>query len=306
MINGYPITWIVMEVMSVVLFTICMIHALKSDRPLQQLFELCCFILAAAIFEHFGVLTGNYWYSQERFMMVGILPLSILMIEAATMYAALALFDYLNMPKWAIIWFVGLLSMAQDMTIDPVYVNDRYVFDGLLQGHWNWKIYYEPTFFGIPFFNFSSWFYMTGLYAGLIELGRHVYAKRKKEWIGTAYPFAAAVCLLVPLVPTALLLVKPIYSSNSTFLFWYELVAMVANFAFGAYLIARHWGKMSPVDVRRDGVVVFAVPAVLHLYDIIVGFGLGITQSYIPVVVFTVLHMGYLWLVYRKSRAARA
>ena len=98
MIGNQPITWIVMEVMSVVLFLICMIHALKSDRPKQNLLELCCFILAAAIFEHFGVLTGNYWYSQERFMMFGLLPLSILMIEAVTMYSAMVLFEYLYMP----------------------------------------------------------------------------------------------------------------------------------------------------------------------------------------------------------------
>ena len=302
MINNYPITWIIMEVMSVILFAICMIHALKSKRPLQQLLELCCFILAAGIFEHFGVLTGNYWYSQERFMMVGLLPLSILLIEAVTMYAAMVLFDYLKMPKWCIIWVVGLLSMVQDMTIDPVYVHDTYVFNGLAQGHWNWKIYYEPTFFGIPFFNFSSWFYMTGLYAGLIEWGRHIYDKKKKEWIGTAYPFIAAVCLLIPLIPTALLLIKPIYSNNSTFLFWYELIAMILNFAIGAVLILKYWKKMSPVDIKKDGIIIFGIPIILHLYDIIVGFVLGITQSYIPVVIFTVLHLGYLYIVYRKSK----
>ena len=302
MINNYPVTWIIMEVMSVVLFAICMVHALKSERPRQQLFELCCFVLAAGIFEHFGVLTGNYWYSQERFMMFGLIPLSILLIEAVTMYAAMVLFDYLNMPKWCIIWFVGLLSMVQDFSIDPVYVNDTYVFDGLAQGHWNWKIYYEPTFFGIPFFNFSSWFYMTGLYAGLIAWGRQLYARKKKEWIGTAYPFLSAIFLLIPLIPTALLLIKPIYSDNSTFLFWYELIAMVLNFAFGAWLIVKYWKKMSPVNNKKDGVVIFVLPAVLHLYDLAVGFGLGIKQSYIPVVVFTALHLGYLYLVYRKSK----
>ena len=304
MIGNQPITWIIMEVMSVVLFLICMVHALKSSRPKQQLFELCCFVLAAGIFEHFGVLTGNYWYSQERFMMFGLLPLSILLIEAVTMYSAMVLFEYLNMPRWSIIWFVGLLSMVQDMTIDPVYVNDTYVFDGIAQGHWNWKIYYEPTFFGIPFFNFSSWFYMTGLYAGLLAWGQHLYAKKRKEWLGTAYPFLAAVFLLVPLIPTALLLVKPIYSDNATYLFWYELIAMIANFAFGAALIAKHWKKMSPVNIKKDGIVIFAVPAILHLYDIVVGFGLGIEQSYIPVVVFTVIHMAYLFVIYRKSKKA--
>ena len=150
--------------------------------------------------------------------------------------------------------------------------------------------------------NFSSWFYMTGLYAGLIAWGRQLYAKKKKEWIGTAYPFLSAIFLLIPLIPTALLLIKPIYSDNSTFLFWYELIAMVLNFAFGAWLIVKYWKKMSPVNIKKDGVVIFALPAVLHLYDLAVGFGLGIKQSYIPVVVFTALHLGYLYAVYRRSR----
>ena len=77
---------------------------------------------------------------------------------------------------------------------------------------------------------------------------------------------------------------------------------MIANFAFGAWLIAKHWKKMSPVNTKKDGIVIFAVPAILHLYDIVVGFGLGIEQSYIPVVVFTVLHMAYLGAVYVKSK----
>ncbi|MBQ8506386.1 MAG: carotenoid biosynthesis protein [Clostridia bacterium] len=303
---NYPVTWIIMEVMSVVLFAMCMRHALNSDRPKHKIFELCCFVLAAALFEHVGVLGGNYWYSQERFMRFGLLPLSILLIESVIMYSAMTLFEYTNMPKWSIIWFVGILSTLQDMTIDPVYVNDRYVFDGVAQGHWNWTIYYDTTFFGIPFFNFSSWFFMTGIYAGLMMLGRRIYEKTKKEWIGVAYPFVSAVLLIIALVPTAILLVKPVYSDNNTFKFWYELIALIFNFACAIVLIAKNWKKMSPVNLRKDGIVIFAIPAILHLYDIIVGFGLGIKQSYIPVVVFTVIHMAYLAVVYRKSKKAIA
>ena len=291
MIGNQPITWIIMEVMSVVLFAMCMRHALCSDRPKQKLFELCCFVLAAALFEHVGVLGGNYWYSQERFMMFGLLPLSILLIESVIMYSAMVLFEYTNMPKWSIIFFVGILSTIQDMTIDPVYVNDMYVFDGVAQGHWNWYIYYDTTFFGIPFFNFSSWFYMTGLYAGMMMLGRHLYDKKKKEWIGIAYPFISAVLLIVALVPTAILLVKPVYSDNNTFKFWYELIALIVNFAVAIVLMAKSWKKMSPVNIKKDGIVIFAIPAILHLYDIIVGFGLGMEQSDITAVVLTVIHM---------------
>ena len=304
MIGNYPASWVIMEVMSVILFAMCMRHALNSDRPKQKLFELCCFVLAAAIFEHVGVLMGNYWYSQERFMMFGLLPLSILLIESVIMYSAMTLFEYTNMPKWSIIWFVGILSTIQDMTIDPVYVNDMYVFDGVLQGHWNWKIYYDTTFFGIPFFNFSSWFFMTGIYAGMLMLGRHFYEKKKKEWIGIAYPFIAAVLLIVVLVPTALFLITPVYSDNVTFKFWYELIALTCHFVCAIVPIAQYWKKMSPVNIKKDGVVNFASPAVLHLYDIIVGFGLGIEKSYIPVVVFTVIHMAYLYVIYRKSKKA--
>ena len=304
MIGNYPVTWIIMEVMSVVLFAMCMRHALSSDRPKQKLFELCCFVLAAALFEHVGVLGGNYWYSQERFMMFGLLPLSILLIESVIMYSAMVLFEYTNLPKWSIIWFVGILSTIQDMTIDPVYVNDMYVFDGVAQGHWNWDIYYDTTFFGIPFFNFSSWFFMTGLYAGMMVLGRHLYDKKKKEWIGVSYPFISAVLLIVALVPTAILLIKPVYSDNNTFKFWYELIALIFNFACAIVLIAKHWKKMSPVNIKKDGIVIFAIPAILHLYDIIVGFGLGIEKSYVPVVVFTVIHVAYLFVIYRKSKKA--
>ena len=303
---NYPVTWIIMEVMSVVLFAMCMRHALNSDRPKHKIFELCCFVLAAALFEHVGVLGGNYWYSQERFMRFGLLPLSILLIESVIMYSAMTLFEYTNMPKWSIIWFVGILSTIQDMTIDPVYVNDTYVIDGVAQGHWNWTIYYDTTFFGIPFFNFSSWFFMTGIYAGMMLLGRHLYDKTKKEWIGAAYPFVSAVLLIVALVPTAILLVKPVYSDNSTFLFWYELIALIFNFACAIVLIAKNWKKMSPVNLKKDGMVIFAIPALLHLYDIIVGFGLGIQKSYVPVVVFTVIHMAYLFVVYRNSKKAIA
>ena len=302
MIGNYPVTWIIMEVMSVVLFAMCMRHALNSDHPKQKLFELCCFILAAAIFEYVGVLGGNYWYSQERFMMFGLLPLSILLIEAVIMYSAMTLFEYTNMPKWSIIFFVGILSTIQDMTIDPVYVNDTYLINGLVQGHWNWKIYYDTTFFGIPFFNFSSWFYMTGIYAGLMILGRHLYKKTKKEWIGICYPFVSAALLIVALVPIALLLVKPIYSDSNTFKFWYELIALIINFDIAIVLMVKNWKKMSPVNLQKDGIVIFAIPALLHLYDIVVGFALGIEKSYIPVVIFTVIHMVYLYAIYRKSK----
>ena len=302
MIGEFSVTWLITELLSVVLFVLCMLHALTSDKPKQKLFELICFILAAAIFEHFGVLTGNYWYSQKRLMMFGLIPLSILMIEAVTMYAAMVLFESMNMPKWTIIWFVGLLSTVQDMTIGPVYVHDTYVYDGVAQGQWNWKIYYDTTFFGIPFFNFSSWFYMTGLYAGLLYLGRHFSEKGNRAKLAVAYPFLSAVLLLLPLIPTALILIKPIYSSNSTFLFWYELIALILNCAFGAALIAKYWNGIKPVSIKKDGFVVFCVPLILHLYDVITGFALGIKESYVPVILFTVLHMAFLLVIYQKSK----
>lgn len=42
---------------------------------------------------------------------------------------------------------------------------------------------------------------------------------------------------------------------------------------FGVVLIAKHWKKLSLVNSKKDGDVIFAVPVILRLYNMIVSAG---------------------------------
>ena len=295
MIGNYPISWLISEVMSVILFAACMVHAIGREDGKARLFELLCYLIAAALFEHAGVLLAHrYSYDPHRIMMIGVVPLSILLIEASILYVSMLLFEYFNMPKWCAIWVVGLFAGFQDMSIDPVYVHDRYMFDGRLSGQWNWVRNYPDAFFGIPFFNFSGWLYMTGIYAGMVYLGRWVYAKHKNDVVAIAYPLLCGLFLVVPHFIVGMVLVIADTRTG-------ELVRMIANYSVPLLLLALYWRRMAPIDIARDKII-FTVPIILHLYDIIVGFGLGVRESYIPVTVCAIIHFLFLAVLYQRAR----
>jgi len=228
-------------------------------------------------------------------MMIGLVPLSVLLLEAAIMYAAFLLFEYLNMPKWTVIWVVGFLSAFQDMSIDPVYVHDVYTYDGVSSGQWNWLHNYAGSYFGIPFINFSGWIYMTGCYAALILLGRWLTKKYDNKVIGSTYPFVAGIVNVIPLFAFSFMM----HSSTPTG----ELVRLIINCVFPIIMMAVYWKRMNPIDLKKDKII-FIIPIVLRLYDLIVGFALGITESYIPITVISVIHFAYLFYLYRKAKKA--
>lgn len=295
MIGNYPVTWLITEVLSVIVFLLCMQHALRQPDYKTKVFELICFIAGSAIFEHVGVLfTKTYTYDQNRIMMFGEIPLSTLMIESAIVYVAMILFTYLNMPKWTSIWVVGFFSVFMDFSIDPVYINDTYLMDGVMSGQWNWVFKYEDTFFGIPFQNFTGWIYMTGFYAALIYLFQWLAKKYQKKWLDSATPFLAGFLLIVPLLVFGMPLIDGGGKRTP------ELVKLLIACIFAIVLMIIYFKRMQPVDWKKDRIVVI-VPALLQLYNIIVGFGLQIEESYIPVTVCTIVMIMYYCLLYKRS-----
>ena len=282
------------DALSLVLFTLCMIHALNHEDSKHRVLELCCFTIGSTIFEHFGIKLLNYfWYDQHRLMMIGVVPLGVILTEAVIVYAAFRLFEYLNMPKWTVIWVVGFFSMFQDMTYDPVAINNTYFFDGVMSGQWNWAFAYEGTYFGIPFYNFSGWLIMTGIYAALILLGRQAYQRTKNEVIGYSYPFISGLIMIIPIV-----LMGMVFSSGSREM---QLIKFIGNEVFAIVLMLVYRKKMTPINLKKD-MVIFVVPIALRLYDIIVCFGLKIQEAYIPVIVCSVLHFIYLLAIYKRAK----
>ncbi len=323
MIFGTPVSWFLVELFSFIVFFIVVSHAVKQENSFLRILELFGFMLGAAIFENVGTnVVHTYYYDFRRIIMVGGVPLEILLLEASIWYAAFNLAKKLNLPVWAIPFVVGLFGSVQDMTIDPAAVFDRVALpqtvadsinlthpgalgNGIMSGQWNWTDPgYEGGFFGIPFYNYSGWMYLMFYYTVYAMVGDWLYRKLPSSlsWIGNLYPFIAGIIQAFsfgnPL--GRFLLFGKIDPSQSTLTS--ELLILCLNFAFAIALLIAFRKKMKPMDLKQDGLILFAIPVILHIYDIVYAFARGTTVAYVPVLVVSAIHFAYLFLLIRQNR----
>lgn len=297
MIGNYPITWLISELLSVILFTVCLFHALRQEDYVFETFKLLMFVIGSAIFEHVGVLyTKTYSYDQHRIMMFGLIPLGTLLMESCLVYTATHIFKYLHMPKWTSLWATGFLASFLDFAIDPVYVHDTYLLEGTMSGQWNWVQSYTGNYFGIPFFNFTGWIYMCGYYVLLLYFNDWLSQKYHKAWLHKYSPIFSGLFLILPLMLTG----RALVGSGSK---WRELGLLVSACAFALILMFIYRKRMEPVDVKKDRII-FIVPCAFQFYNIAVMLIRKITYAYIPVGVTTVILCCYLCFLYRNRKKA--
>ncbi|WP_160297617.1 carotenoid biosynthesis protein [Demequina salsinemoris] len=303
MIFGTPVSWFLFEVLSVAVFIAAVIHAAGRTKAKQHILVMVAFVIYAGAFENIGVWQNIYDYSTDRIMMIGKVPLSILLVEAVTLYCALWLAEQLRLPWWAGAFVAGAIGALQDMTIDPSNVFDIHVIDGVASGQWNWTMHYEGGFFGIPVFNFSGWFTMMLYFALFVGLLDKLADRKGKAWLTTGAP-------LLAIIPSLIMLVTPV---NLVLLFgWdalqgYGLVAesvmLAVNMGVAILLLFRYAKWDQPLDLKRDAAVL-AIPIVLHLWDIGLAFVAGIEQGYVPSLLFTAIHVALLAAVVRTGLRA--
>ncbi len=301
-----PITWAIAEIFAFILFFYCVADAIKrgnNKTRIFRVFELFGFIVYAGLFENIGVLGNTYNYSLDRLVMVGVVPLSLLMIEAVIFYSALQFAEKLKFPKWAIPIVVGFLGVLNDLTIDPPAVFDLHLVNGIMEGRWNWTVHYDGLLFGIPFFNFSGWFMLMFYYTMLIQLGRKFHEKSGyKRNRGIAYiilaPILGVLLIISPITRFILFLypIFPLYLNRTAEIVMLSLIAVISI----ATLIKC---RKRSLDVdRKDISVIWVIPLILHAFDIVLAFSLGITIAFIPVLLFGGIHLGYLaYYIFRKN-----
>ncbi|WP_062530750.1 carotenoid biosynthesis protein [Demequina rhizosphaerae] len=305
MIFGTPVSWFLFEVLSVVVFVATLIHATRRPAATRHVLTLLGFVIFAATFENIGVWQHIYDYSTDRIMMIGNVPLSILFVEAVGVYCALWVAEHLRLPWWVAPFLAGLWGSIQDMTVDPSNVFDLHTIDGVASGQWNWTMSYDGGFFGIPVFNFSGWFTMILYYCFAVALIQRLAEHKDIGWLRTGGP-------LVAILPSLVVLVSPI---NLFLLYGWPLAAqgtlvaestmLVVNLSVAAFLVVRYAKLDRPLDLKRDWIV-FAVPVVLHLWDIGLAFAAQIEIAYVPSVLFTAIHVAALAVVVRAGLRARA
>ncbi len=322
MIFNMPVSWLVVEVFSVFVFFTCVIHASRQANALQKILELFGFILMAATFENIGVsVAKTYYYDVRRIMMIGGVPLEILFLEASIWYTAFNLVQKLGLPLWAQPWAVGLFGTLHDMTVDPAAVFDRYPLqgadligrvnasypgafgDGTMAGQWNWtNPGYDGGFFGIPFYNFSGWITMMAWFTALVLIGRRIFAKNRNPLWGSAYPWLAGILAVIGIaspVNTLLLFGTPVNTWSNMGL---EAAMLCVNIAVPAAFLIAFRRRQEPIDLKKDGLVLFGLPFILHGYDIAYAFAMGTRAAYLPVLAVSALHFAYLGYVLYKNK----
>jgi uncharacterized membrane protein len=302
MVFGTPITWLIADVLSLILFVICLVHASRQENGTIRILELFGFVMFSAIFENIGVHSGLYDYDLNRIMMLGKVPLQITFLEGAIFYVALELTDYLNIPNLAKPFVVALFGVVQDMTLDPAVIYDLHPLDGLMRSQWNWAHNYDGTFFGIPWFNFSGWFFFNLTFVFAILIMRWLCKKTRSEILINLYPFLAVIIgllLIVSPITRFLTVGEPIFPSHTRNA---ELGIMLFNLLVGLVLLLRYQKIDRPFDFKKNWIV-FVFPVFLHLYDIVISFVLGLKEAYVPVLVFSAIHFAYLGYVYYKGKS---
>jgi len=300
-----PITWAIVEILSIILFSICVRDAFRNNEErirLYRVLELFGYVIYAGIFENIGVLTGLYNYSLDRILMVGVVPLEILLIEGAIFYAAMRFAEKRHLPNWATPFVVGLLCVLQDLTIDPAAVFDTYLVAGIPEGQWNWDPHYAETLFGIPFYNFTGWFMMMFFYASMLVIGRKLFERSGyKPRNGMLY------VILAPLLSLGLLVcpLNPLILFGVPFVPFFDRTAEIIGFSIvmtlSVIVVIKTW-KSNALRNWKEEKVVWGIPLVLHLWDIIIVFALQIEIAYLPVLLFGAIHIIYLGY-YLRSRS---
>src|SRR4030042_1751070 len=283
-----PITWGLVEVLGIIVFFICMVDAYRKNEEqvrLYRMLELFGYVIYAGIFENIGVLTSLYNYSTDRIMMVGRVPLEILLIEGVIFYAAMRFAEKRHLPKWAIPFVVGLLCVLQDLTIDPAAVFDKYLVAGNLEGQWNWTWtppHYQESqsLFGIPFYNFTGWFMMMFFYAGMLVIGRTLFERSGyKPRNGMLYvilaPLASLGLIASPLNPFIIFGVPIVPFFDRTA----EIIGLSVVMALSIIIATLLWRSKTRLNWKEDKVV-WGIPLVLHIWDIVIAFALQIEIAY--------------------------
>lgn len=304
-----PLSWFIVELISVVLVLYVLsdiTRKYKGNDIIVRIGEFLGFMLLVASYENIGHGANVYQYSQDRILMFGAVPLSIIFIEGVVLYAGFRFTDKMDMPWWTKGLIVGLFALFQDLTIDPSAVFDLQNVGGNMEGRWNWTQDYEgKVLFGIPFFNFSGWFLQNFYYTSFILIGRRIYENNDKSIrVAIAYIMISVVScfLLIVTLNNVLLFMWPIFPQYTKVA---EIIMLTTIVTISLVMFFKYFKIKEAFSIKNDKII-WLIPVVLHAYDILAALIIGIEIAYIPSILFAIPHGIFLWYIFKKSKVVSA
>lgn len=300
-----PLVWVIEDLVVLIaaLFTL-RFAAKREERRGQTLLEFFAFcFLYAGVYENGAAAAGLYGYGRS-ILMLGIVPLSVPVIEFLVLYSALLLLGKMEIPTWCKPFIVGFWGMLQDFTMDPLAVRQIHESGGRLIGRWSWfPKAGDVTIAGVPVYNFPGWVLILGLGSAALLAGRWWWKKSGyRTWVGIAYPFLAAIVGLVALVlPSSqfLLWLAPFFSRGSQG----EWIMIAFHFLLAGGVLAFAWrGRMrGRLSLAQDWPV-FVIPALFHCMDLAFSIAGGFSSILWIEIVFSAFHLGLIAIVWLQGR----
>jgi hypothetical protein len=300
-----PFPWFFADILTVVLSVIVVGFAIRRTRhPEMVILECLAFVfLYAGLFENFAVVNGWYVYGRSL-LMFGDVPLSVPLLEMDVLILGLWLLEKTAMPDWCKPFVLGLFGMLQDLSLDPLAVQQVNAVEGMTTGRWTWLLAPGMTqMYNIPVYNFPGWMLIM-LYGSIFLLaGRGVFKRSGfKPWVGRIYPFLAMLLALITMVTPLsqfLLWLAPFGTKGSNT----EWIMFCFHLIFPMLLLFFLWrGRMLGRFVFSADWPLFLVPILFHLADIFWIFAGGYTKILWLALLATIIHGALLTWIYIRSR----
>lgn len=309
-----PTSWIFLDVITIISFVVMILYVVKhEERPVPVVFAMFAFLLYSGIFENLGHgLTKMHPYSPYRLLRIGNIALTVSMLESTLFFGAYYLVKQLKVHKW-LKWtkpfMVAVLASLPDYVVDPVMAADTYVFDGLAHAQWNWHWpgnltqVYEGSFFNVPFYNFSGWYFLMLWFGISLALGKWIYRKVNYNKIfGYTFPwFLPVTSMIMMVMPTSRFLLFGNLTGQTDRAS--ELVVLVIWSLIAVILFAVNRKTASGFTVKSHWQL-FATPLMVELAYGAVAVARGLEIAYWPFAVFTAIHtLFFIYLAWQTKRS---
>lgn len=311
-----PKSWIFLDIITIISFILMILFVIKKEeRPIPVVFAMFAFLLYSGIFENLGHgLTRMHPYSPYRLLRIGNIALTVSMLESTLFFGAYYLVNELKIHKklsWMKPFMVAVLASLPDYVIDPVMAADTYVFDGLAHAQWNWHWpgnltqVYDGSFFTVPFYNFTGWYFLMLWFGISLALGKWIYKKSNySKAIGYIFPWLLPVASMIMMVmPTSAFILfgnragKSIREPELVMLLIWSLIGIVM------FIINR---RTKNSFKAKENWPLLATPLIIEFSYGIVAFSRGLRTSYWPVLIFTSVHILFLlYIVLQRNHKER-
>ena len=259
--------------------------------------ELIAILAFGMSLEILAVQSGRYSYPPFNLMLFNV-PLIIGIGWAVILFSTMWLTDSLKIPEWSRVFVDAFLALLIDLNMDAVAIRDVYTFGSISSGMWAWGIPLDLEWFGVPWFNFSGWWFIIASMSAALRLTRYISRKKKMPIIYIIYPIIAYFLASLFLFLTGLLtLIIP------------SLLIFITQMSISVIIIAWKLREADKKITLKNDFPLYIVPFSFHAFFLTLMLIKGYYVDAIPILVVSsitfLLHMLFLWGATVLSRRAK-